>query len=168
MDSEIIAIDQKICLNSPYKTLRDFLDNFSLQDEDILNIYSYGSRVYGTATPESDYGIVVFSKYLHSSDFIVVHKAAEKLDIEEQVVGKDGEDATLIGRNLFLKKANDHMPNIMECLFLPDDKILLEREPQLRNITVDRTRLRHSFSKLVGNSYAKAGKKITVEADIKR
>jgi hypothetical protein len=98
----------------------------------------------------------------------VVHNIPEKEDNEEQVIGKDGEDATVIGKKLFLKKATDHMPNIIECIFLPTDKILLERQPDLKNVTIDRTKLRHSFSKLVGNSYAKAGKKITVESDIKR
>jgi predicted nucleotidyltransferase len=56
MDTQATEVDIRVALNSPYKSLRDFLENFSLKDEDILNIYSYGSRVYGTATIDSDYG----------------------------------------------------------------------------------------------------------------
>ncbi|KAL6068249.1 hypothetical protein QOT17_008282 [Balamuthia mandrillaris] len=35
------------------------LDNFGLADEDVLNIYLYGSRVYGTHSAESDWDYIV-------------------------------------------------------------------------------------------------------------
>jgi hypothetical protein len=57
---------------SPYKSLSSFAENFFLRTEDVLNIYmvpfstnstlitlQYGSRVYGTATETSDFGIYI-------------------------------------------------------------------------------------------------------------
>ncbi len=70
---------------------------------------------------------------------------------------------------MFLQKIQDHMPNVLECIFLPSNLIILERQPDFKSyFELNKETLRTSFSKLVGNSFAKAGKKISVEQDIKR
>ncbi len=53
-------MEEQLKNNSPYRSLQEMLDNFNLKNEDTLNIYPYGSRVYGTASANSDYGTKLF------------------------------------------------------------------------------------------------------------
>lgn len=83
---------------------------------------------------------------------------------DNTIKGRDGNDATLYRESPFVQKLKQHKQNVTECYFLPDQYIVLQRRTY--NIPLDIKQLRHSFSKLVGNSYAKAGKKLTVEKDL--
>ena len=51
------SIDLITRRNSPYANLDALLENFYLNKEYVLSVYPYGSRVYGTARPDSDYGM---------------------------------------------------------------------------------------------------------------
>jgi hypothetical protein len=70
---------------------------------------------------------------------------AEGLD--DQILGKDKQDASLYTEDAFQRKIEAHAPNVLECLFLPHDKILLEKKTF--QFTLNLGTLRSSFSKLV-------------------
>lgn len=158
----------------PYSSLAQFCENFSLDEKHVLSIYVYGSRVYGTASESSDWGnqFCLFNFY---EDFITVISEDRE---QEQRPGKDGNDITVFGEKQFQLSLVNHQQNALECMFLPKDKILLEK--RIFQVKLDLLVLRHSFSKLVlsaflislmdqvANSWSKASKKLTIEKDLKR
>lgn len=114
--------------------------NFGLAD----NIYAYGSRVYGTEHPDSDY------------DYIVV------ADIDQDII-ETLENVTIYSRAAFQKAIDEHEISVLECLFLPADKVL-KRTLNFR-FDLNLPQLRHSISKKASNSWVKCKKKLTVEKD---
>lgn len=88
---------------------------------EVLNIYPYGSKVYGTANTESD------------SDFIIVMKSAF-LDSgsfrDNAISNEDGSiQGVLYSRGGFIDAINNYEIGAIECLFLPEDKIIQEKWP---------------------------------------
>lgn len=65
----------------------------------------------------------------------------------EQKPGKDGNDVTVYSEKEFEEILVNHQQNALECLFLPKDKIILEKRKF--EFKLDVNVLRHSFSKLV-------------------
>ena len=124
----------------------DIINVLKLKDEEILNIYMYGSRVYG-CNPNGDYDLI-----------IVTTGKNNYRQINEQNI-----DATIYSEDLFLEKIKEHEISILECLFLPKDNILLERKRFLFNL--DLFVLRSSISKKANNSFVKCKKKLTLEKD---
>jgi hypothetical protein len=84
--------------------------------EDILNIYPYGSHVYGNATEnsDSDYVIVTKSGMLKSGGF--KQNAISNKDRSIQGV--------LYSRSGFIDAINNYEITALECLSLPDEKII--------------------------------------------
>jgi hypothetical protein len=102
-------------------------------------------------------------------DFIVVHKIPGREQEEKQIVGKDGQDATLIGTEQFVNNLEVHEQHALEAIFLPQELIILERNKDIKqSFVVDKERLRREVSRMVANSWSKAGKKMTIELDLKR
>ncbi len=56
MEREEAKVSKDYPIPFPYPSVEDLLSNFFLKDEQVLNVYMYGSRVYGTAREDSDYG----------------------------------------------------------------------------------------------------------------
>ena len=88
---------------------------------DVLAIFPYGSRVYGTASEDSDY------------DYIIVMKGA-MLDngaFRNNAISND--DYTIQGvvysRGGFIDAINKYEIGALECLSLPEDKIILKKWP---------------------------------------
>jgi len=117
-----------------------------INSKDILNIYRYGSVVYGTNTELSD------------EDFIVIIKDGLEKDI---II--DGMDLHLIPLEVFNKKLEEHDPMALECLYLPDSCKVLENKDLKHKIDIEK--LRNSFSAKASNSWVKAKKKLEVEKD---
>lgn len=106
----------------------------------ILNIYRYGSRVYGTHGNKSD------------EDFIVVLTEGES-----QWILADGVDLHIYGLAKFEEKLAEHHVPFLECYFLPDE---LKSETVRSKFTINLTLLRNACSALASNSWVKAKKKI--------
>lgn len=118
-----------------------------IASSNILNVYQYGSRVYECHNEQSDF------------DYIAI--ADTDKDIEE-ISGED--DYTIYSLNMFKQKLLEHEISILECMYLPQDKIV----KQLLNIgmpIINLSKLRHSISSKVSNSFVKCKKKLTVEKD---
>lgn len=121
------------------------------ENENVLNIYMYGSRVYGTATSQSDY------------DYIVVVKDEKiKQEIMESLE-KENDDFTVYTKEEFKDLIDLHEISILECLFLPDDKVI--KKTIDFDFCLDLEKLRPSISQKSSNSWVKAKKKFIVEKD---
>ncbi|MNB85416.1 hypothetical protein D3C81_711820 [compost metagenome] len=119
-----------------------------INKDDILNVYRYGSRVYGTATNESDH------------DLIIVKKGAEGIieGIESGIL-----NLTIYDELSFQEAINNHEISVLECLFLPKNCIITEKKKF--DFELDITKLRNSISQKSSNSWVKTKKKLTVEKD---
>lgn len=113
----------------------------------ILNEYCYGSQVYGTATPESDY------------DYLVVVDG-EPL-VEEEKLGEH--DFHYISKTKFMEMLDNNDIKALECVFLPSTSNQILKESFKPSVTIDPIKLRHSISATCSNSWVKGKKKILVE-----
>ncbi|MCK9417487.1 nucleotidyltransferase domain-containing protein [Candidatus Dojkabacteria bacterium] len=127
----------------------DILSQNGISESKILNIYMYGSRVYGTTSEISDY------------DFIVIISSSSKGNYFQII---DGDiNITIYDLPNFIMRLNNHDIDALECLFLSDEHKIQENIAIKSNI--DLAKLRHSFSKMSSNSWVKAKKKFIVKKD---
>ena len=126
----------------------ELLKRIHLKDEQIIEAYMYGSRVYGTARSNSDW------------DFIVIVGAHDKYT--EQY------SDNLINVNFYYpfehhQRVSEHEPSALECVYLPDQFILKMKDPNFyKSFKPDLTKLRHAFSAKSSNSWVKAKKKLWI------
>lgn len=126
--------------------IRRLCDEFNIENHHIVSIFLYGSRVYGNNnTDASDY------------DFIIVKEQSEyKID---NLTSKDGIiNCTTYSPKGFQIAIEEHEISILECIFLPDDMILINRKEWVFNLNL--STLRNSISQKSSNSWVKAKKKI--------
>lgn len=103
-------------------TVEQICEEFSLDPKEVLNIYSYGSRAYGTHTVDSDH------------DYIVVHKSAflnEGMGMKENAkTSVDGKIQIInYSRTGFKAGIEQYEINVLECLYLPENLIIQKRWP---------------------------------------
>jgi predicted nucleotidyltransferase len=116
-------------------------------DSEIINVYPYGSRVYGTNSPSSDYDFIVVAKTDHTG---------------KQFDSHDGDlTVHLYNHDHWLHMIDEHRIFVLECLFLPDE-LILQKHKDFK-FTLDKTALRKEISTVSSNSWVKAKKKIEVE-----
>lgn len=125
--------------------LQRLIDTFQLDQYELLCVYMYGSRVYGTHDENSDH------------DFIVVVK-----DDVGCIDGISGEwaDITIYDQSTFQKRVNEHEISVLECLSLDSEKILLEK--WRADFKLIPATLRAAVSSKSSNSFVKAKKKMTI------
>ena len=105
---EIIKMEaEKIC------------EELGLDYSKVLNIYPYGSKIYGTNDEfsDSDYIIVFKSSLLPSGAFR--DNAISSMDREIQGV--------CYSRSGFIDAINNYEIGALECIFLPEDKIVQKK-----------------------------------------
>ncbi len=116
-------------------------------DENMLNVYLYGSRVYGTATEASDW------------DFIaIVQQKPAKPDFEEAQV-----HVQFYLPEEFQTLLDAQEISAIECLFLPAAHVW--KQTHMFVYAVQLPQLRHSLSAKSANSWVKSKKKLVVEKD---
>lgn len=135
--------------------LNEILNKTKLDIRDLIAVYPYGSRVYGTARKNSDY------------DFIVITSRKTNEQYSD----------SLININFFTPqehqiRLNEHEISALECYFLPHEQVLFDLSHPLNknnriNFTfkLDLATLRKSLAAKSSNSWVKAKKKLTVEKD---
>ena len=116
-----------------------------------LEIYRYGSVVYGTAVPG-----------VSDEDFVVVLK--DSCIADEMQCEVDNKQYTFYPESRWRKMIEDNDVCAMECLMLPDEFIIKGRKYDLQNI-IDPEKIRRQFSATASNSWVKCKKKLTVEKD---
>lgn len=119
-----------------------------LPEDEVLNIYPYGSIVYGTATEQSD------------EDYIVIVKGQEGLIKEVKTTEID---LTVYDERAFMQQIERHEISVLECLFLP--KPVVVKEEITFDCVLDESKLREAISKKASNSWVKAKKKLEVVQD---
>lgn len=77
----------------------------------IKNIYLFGSRVYGTATSESDYDIIV---------------VANSMDEDREIISGEM-NIHVWTPDKFIRELKDLDMHNLECVFAPDDAKILEK-----------------------------------------
>lgn len=106
---------------------------------DIIKVYQYGSRVYGTNTPESDY------------DFIAISNT----QLDTMNYSWDNVDVTVYSVDEFQNRVDKHEISALECIWSDADD-------ELFTFTLDLVRLRDSISTKTSHCWVKGKKKITV------
>jgi hypothetical protein len=113
----------------------------------ILNIYPYGSRVYGVADEQSDTDMILVSEFSHE---------------QETQYNWFGTDITVWSAAEFQRLLDIHEPSALECYFLPDEMAIRSMGFMFR---LDLEKLRRAFSEKSSNSWVKAKKKIEVHGE---
>ena len=128
----------KVTPETAIKKLQKYID-----DDNVLNVYVFGSHVYESTTPESDIDcILVVKEYFDSKDIDVhVYTSAQF--------------------QLLLKR---HDIQALECLFAPRQWVLKEECVFVLH-NIDKSALRTSISTITSNSWVKGKKKLTVAGD---
>ena len=102
-------------------TLEEICNTFGINQSDILNAYSYGSHVYGTATQDSDY------------DYILVHKPAfigpDKNAFKENAKSSPDKKMQIISfsRTGFKAELQRFNMSCLECINLPEEFVLQKK-----------------------------------------
>ncbi len=121
-----------------------FLTTYRLKRQDVLFV-PYGSRVYGTASKDSD------------EDYIVIvpnsHKTGEEY-------WKDNVNVHIFNKRDFQEQLNNHKIHALEAYFLPYSGV----DKQF-SFALDLSKLRSEISAKASNSFVKAKKKLEVEKD---
>jgi len=113
-----------------------------LKSENTLNMYRFGSHVYGTNNKDSDEDYYVIQKTFTESESIDIHHVTVA-QFEQLLLNQDIQ--------------------ALECVFLPSKHILKE-SVHFTHI-LDKVRLRKSISTVSDNSFVKGKKKLIVAAD---
>ena len=97
-------------------TAEEICNELHLDINEILNIFPYGSQIYGTADEYSDFDYIIVYKrsILPSGSF--KDNAISSSDREIQ--------GTCYSRGGFIDAINNYQMPVLECLFLPEDMIV--------------------------------------------
>ena len=101
-------------------TTEEICQELNLDFNKVLNVYPYGSQIYGTANEESD------------NDFVIVFKGSllpSGAFKDNAISSKDRSiQGVCYSRSGFLDAINNYQINALECIFLPEDKIVQEKQ----------------------------------------
>jgi predicted nucleotidyltransferase len=85
----------------------------------VLNIYPYGSKIYGTDNENSDddYVIVYKTSFLPNGCFRDNARSSKNRKIQGTCYSKSG----------FIDAINNYQISALECIFLPEDKVIQKK-----------------------------------------
>jgi predicted nucleotidyltransferase len=113
-------MDKLFCKETKENRVNEIINSLKIE-EDILAIYPYGSRVYGTASETSDYDYIVVTKgaFLKSGAF------------KQNAISSDDRkiQAVLYSRTGFIDALNNYEMGAIECIFLDSSQVLLSKWP---------------------------------------
>lgn len=89
--------------------------------EEVLAIFPYGSRVYGTATADSDHDYIIVTKGALLASGAFRDNAISNEDRSIQAV--------LYSRSGFINAINEYEIGALECLSLDPEKVILKKWP---------------------------------------
>ena len=113
-------MDKLFCEEVKDKKAEDILKALKV-DEEVLAIYPYGSRVYGTASETSDHDYIIVTKgaFLKSGAFKQNAISSEDRKIQ----------GVLYSRSGFIDALNNYEIGALECLFLDPSVVVLSKWP---------------------------------------
>jgi hypothetical protein len=114
----------------------------NLDDDNILNVYQFGSRVYGSDSINSDFDyIYVLKEYVESNDINIHHYTTQQ----------------------FQALLDKHDIQMLECFFLSDK--YKHKEKVKFHFNLDKGKLRTAISTISSTSWVKGKKKLIVMGD---
>jgi len=122
-------------------SLSRILDASKIHPSRVKGCYVFGSRVYGTASEDSDWDIILIA---NTSTYEIEIKSG---DLNIHVITPD----------IALKYAKENHIKAIECIFAPDWARIIEFP---FNFVYKENSFRHNISHTVSNSWVKAKKKI--------
>ena len=126
-----------------YETI---LKDFYLDDDNVLAVFPYGSRVYGTNRKDSDH------------DFIIVLKQV-KVDSDRLDSQNNPISITLYSEETFKQRVEEHKIFALECLFCPKDLVLKNKlDFQFK---LNKSNLRHAISEKCSKDWNQAKKRFS-------
>ncbi len=117
-------------------------------DSNILNIYPFGSQIYGTNTKNSD------------KDYIAVCK---ELPLEGSLYDKDNVCVHYLTVNNYQNLLDQNEIQALECHFLPKSKVI--KQTMAFDLVINKENLRRSISTISSNSWVKGKKKLIIQGD---
>lgn len=120
--------------------------NNIIQQYQIINLYMYGSRVYGCNNINSDYDYIAIANNYN----------------DEQII-KDNINITFYTIDKFQNLINKQEISALECLFL-SDQYKIQEKYKFKYIP-NKLQLRKSISSKASNSFVKCKKKLTILKD---
>eukprot|EP01122_Echinamoeba_exundans_P003405 TRINITY_DN13510_c0_g1_i1.p1 TRINITY_DN13510_c0_g1~~TRINITY_DN13510_c0_g1_i1.p1 ORF type:complete len:225 (-),score=26.25 TRINITY_DN13510_c0_g1_i1:631-1305(-) len=126
----------------------------------VFAVYIYGSRVYGTNTPDSDYDIFVVAsdEYFKSTSVPLTEEVQYRLE-------NPARDITVYSEAHMLASLDLQEIKSIELVLSPDEFKLLDLKEYKNTLKLDLINLRHAVSAKCDHSWTKAMKKLTVEKD---
>jgi len=98
------------------RTSDEICKELNIDINEVMNIYPYGSHIYGNAKPNSD------------EDYIIVYKRSllpSGAFKDNAISSKDRFiQGTCYSRGGFIDAVNNYQMSALECIFLPEDKIV--------------------------------------------
>lgn len=119
---------------------QELLQRANLNDNDILNVYQYGSRCYGSTHTASDWDFIVVTTNKPGEQF-----SDNKINVSFQTPGE------------FQQRLDAHEISQLECHFL-DERFVWKNTRQFP-FKLALPKLRHALSAKASNSFIKAKKK---------
>ena len=119
--------------------------------ENALNIYHYGSFVYGT-----------FKEGISDKDYIVIVPDEYK-DFDLAQFEQNNNQYSIYTKSTWQHKLDNNDVDAIETYFLPERYKVKETEHFKTNINPEK--IRENFSRVASNSFVKCKKKLTVEKD---
>lgn len=110
----------------------------------VFNVHIFGSQVYGTATPESDWDIIM-----------VANNSVESTEQRRGLF-----NIHVYTPDKFKADLEWHRINNLECIFAPDWAKL--KETIRYDFKLNQSKLRHAISHVSSNSWVKCHKKIDI------
>lgn len=121
-DKRVLALQKsKLQLSNVLKTL-------SLEDDEVLNVYLVGSRLWGVFSHHSDW------------DFIIIHAAWKSKPLDQHT---HNYDAHILSRKDFMEAIGKHSMQMLVCLWLPKQFVLRETFDPRLNFKLDKSALAH-------------------------
>ena len=115
--------------------------------DNVYALYPYGSRVYGTDQPDSDYDYILVSEDAGNGEMIQGDKNYKCMSPAH-----------------FQKLLDEHNISALECLFLPEELVIVHPKVPW-TFKLDKLKLRRSISAKANHSWVKAKKKLIFPYD---
>lgn len=116
---------------------------------DILFIFQYGSRVYGSFKDQSDYDFIVVSDVKQGNSLFT----DDKYNIHLYTMAE------------FQLSLDNHDISALECIYLESKYVLLNKYEQQLKVDINLGKLRTSISTITSNSWVKGKKKLIILGD---
>lgn len=137
--------------------IKDWL--LSQYNSDVIFAVLYGSHVYGTSTPDSDYDLYVVLKDTYN---IIVQ--ADTLPFDIKSIGHI--DITLVSEKYFLNALKENDVKAMEAIFVPPRYVVFGDQSLYRSqFECYHPYLRNTYGKVCRNAWDRGSKKLTKETD---